>query len=164
MNHQISKLWLQSTLSYKIRGFMNLNTVIFMFSIWISQTSSKSILKPMALVILLFLWQLILRYYTWSLLIAKVLSTFIIIYYASRPLSQCYLRSYLVKNTAGAHKEINKKYKSNLRTLKSKSCEQCRTKHEYCMSIKHFSHFNDLLTAELPCSADPIKVLNMSKT
>ena len=50
---------------------------------------------------------------------------------APRPLSQCYLRSYLVKNAAGAHKERSKKYKSNLRTLKSKSYEQCRTKHQY---------------------------------
>ena len=40
---------------------------------------------------------------------------------ATRPLSRCYLRSYLVKkNSAGAHKEPNKKYKNNLRTLKSK--------------------------------------------
>ena len=31
------------------------------------------------------------------------------------------------KNTAGAHKEPSKKYKSNLRTLKSKSYEKCRT-------------------------------------
>ena len=51
--------------------------------------------------------------------------------YATRPLSGCYLRSYLVKNSAGAHIEPNTKYKSNLRTLKSKSYEQCRTKHEY---------------------------------
>ena len=50
---------------------------------------------------------------------------------ATLPLSQCYLRSYLVQNTAGAHKEPSKTYKSNLRTLKSKSYEQCRTKHEY---------------------------------
>ena len=42
---------------------------------------------------------------------------------ATRPLSQCYLRSYLVTNTVGAHKEPSKKYKSNLRTLKSKSYE-----------------------------------------
>ena len=34
--------------------------------------------------------------------------------YATRPLSRCYLRSYLVKNTAGAHKEPSMKYKSNL--------------------------------------------------
>ena len=33
---------------------------------------------------------------------------------ATRPLSQCYLRSYLVKNTTEAHKEPSKKYKSNL--------------------------------------------------
>ena len=33
---------------------------------------------------------------------------------AARSLSRCYLRSYLVKNTAGAHKEPSKKYKSNL--------------------------------------------------
>ena len=52
-------------------------------------------------------------------------------YYATRPLSRWYLRSYLVKNTAGAHQEPSKKYKSNLRILKSKSYEQCRTKHEY---------------------------------
>ena len=30
--------------------------------------------------------------------------------------------------------------------------------------IKHLSHFDDLLTAEAPDSADMIKVLNMSKT
>ena len=35
------------------------------------------------------------------------------------------------KNTAGTHKEPSKKYKNNLRTLTSKSYEQCRTKHEY---------------------------------
>ena len=29
------------------------------------------------------------------------------------------------------HKESSKKYKNNLQTLKSKSYEQCRTKHEY---------------------------------
>ena len=51
--------------------------------------------------------------------------------YATHPFSRCYLGSYLVKNTAGAHKEPNKKYKSHPRTLKSKSYEQCRTKHEY---------------------------------
>ena len=50
--------------------------------------------------------------------------------YTTRPLSRCYLRLYLIKNTAGAHKEPSKKYKTNLRTLKSKSYEQCRTKHE----------------------------------
>ena len=33
---------------------------------------------------------------------------------ATRPLSQCYLRSYLVKNTAELHKEPSKKYKNNL--------------------------------------------------
>ena len=38
---------------------------------------------------------------------------------ATRPLSRCYLRSYLIKNSAGAHKEPSKKYKNNLRTLKS---------------------------------------------
>ena len=41
------------------------------------------------------------------------------------------LRSYLVKNTARARKEPTKKYRNNLRTLKSKSYEQCRTKREY---------------------------------
>ena len=50
---------------------------------------------------------------------------------ATRPLSRCYLRSYLIQNTAGAYKEPSKKYKTNLRTLKSKRYEQCRTKHEY---------------------------------
>ena len=50
---------------------------------------------------------------------------------ATRPLSRCYLRSYLVKNSAGAHKEPSKKYKNSLRTLKSNSYEQCQTKHEY---------------------------------
>ena len=30
--------------------------------------------------------------------------------------------------------------------------------------IKHLSHFDDLLTAEAPDSADLIKVLNMFKT
>ena len=74
-----------------------------------------------------------------------------------------YLLSYLVKNTAGAHKEPSKKYKSNLRTLKSK-LQAMRTKNEDCTSIimKHLSHC--LLTAELQDSADVIKVLNMSKT
>ena len=40
-----------------------------------------------------------------------------ILSYAARPLSRCYLRSYLVKNTAGAHKVPSNKYKNNLRTL-----------------------------------------------
>ena len=58
---------------------------------------------------------------------------------ATRPLSRCYLRLYLVKNTAGAHKEPSKKYKSNHRTLKSKSYEQCRTKYEYYnFKVPHF--------------------------
>ena len=30
--------------------------------------------------------------------------------------------------------------------------------------IKHLSYFDDLLTAEVPDSADQIKVLNMTKT
>ena len=34
-------------------------------------------------------------------------------YNATRPLSRCYLRSYLVKNTAGAHKEPSKEYNNN---------------------------------------------------
>ena len=51
--------------------------------------------------------------------------------YTTRPLSRCYLRLYLVKHTAGAHKEHSKKCKKNLRTVKSKSYEQCRTIHEY---------------------------------
>ena len=51
--------------------------------------------------------------------------------YATNPLSRCYLRSYLVKNTAETHKEPSNKYKNNLRTLKSKSYEQCQTKNEY---------------------------------
>ena len=50
---------------------------------------------------------------------------------ATRPLSRCYLRSYLVTNTAGAYKEPSKKYKNNIQTLKSKDYEQCRTKQEY---------------------------------
>ena len=33
---------------------------------------------------------------------------------ATRPLSRCYLRSYLVKITTGTQKEPSKKYKSNL--------------------------------------------------
>ena len=52
-------------------------------------------------------------------------------YYATGPLSRCYLRSYLVKNPAEAHKKPSKKYINNLQTLKSKSYEQCQTKHEY---------------------------------
>ena len=69
--------------------------------------------------------------------------------YATRPLSRCYIRTYLVKNSAGAHKEPSKKYKNNLRTLKSKSYEQCRTKHDYYTSItlKNLSYFHDLLSA-----------------
>ena len=59
-------------------------------------------------------------------------------HYASRPLSRCYLRSYC-KNTTGAHKERNKKYKSNLRTQKSKSYDHCRTKHKpYNNKAPHF--------------------------
>ena len=34
--------------------------------------------------------------------------------YATCPLSRCYLLSYLVKNTAGAHKDPSKKYKNHL--------------------------------------------------
>ena len=50
-----------------------------------------------------------------------------------------YLRSYLVKNTAGAHKEPSKKYKNNLRTLKSRSYDQCRPKHKYYNNkVPHF--------------------------
>ena len=67
--------------------------------------------------------------------------------------------SYLIKNSAGAHKEPRKKYKNNLRTLKSKSYQQCRTKHEFIINKE--LHF---LPAELRDSADLIKVLNMSKT
>ena len=76
------------------------------------------------------------------------------------------LRSNLVKNTAGVHKEPNKKYKSHPRTLKSKRYEQCRTKHEYYTSItlKNLSHIHDLLTSELRDYAHLIKFLNMSKT
>ena len=40
--------------------------------------------------------------------------------YGARPLSRYYLRSYLVKNIAGAHKEPSKKYKNNLLKLKNK--------------------------------------------
>ena len=36
----------------------------------------------------------------------------------TRPLSRCYLRSYLVKNTAGAHKESNTKCKNRMISLK----------------------------------------------
>ena len=50
---------------------------------------------------------------------------------ATRPLSQCYQRSYLVKKKCRAHKEPSKKYKSHPRTPKSKSYELCRTKLEY---------------------------------
>ena len=39
---------------------------------------------------------------------------------ATRTLSRCYLRSHLVKTTAGAHEEPSMKHKSNLQTLKSK--------------------------------------------
>ena len=74
--------------------------------------------------------------------------------YATRPLSRCYLRSFFVKITAGAHKQPSKKYKRNLRTLKSKGCWQCRTKHEY-----YNNKAPHLLTVP-----DLIKVLNMSKT
>ena len=68
------------------------------------------------------------------------------------------LRPYLVKNTTEAHKEPSMKYKSNLRTLKSKSYEQCRTKHEYFTNKAN--HFN-IWTTDFP---DLIKVSNMSKT
>ena len=54
---------------------------------------------------------------------------FTILSNATHLLSRCYLRLYLVKYSAEAHKEPSKKYKSNLRTLKSKSYEQCRTQH-----------------------------------
>ena len=47
---------------------------------------------------------------------------------ATRPLSRCYQRSYLVKNTAGAYKEPSKKYKSNLE-------EQATSNTELNMSI-----------------------------
>ena len=39
---------------------------------------------------------------------------------ATRTLSRCYLRSHLVKTTAGAHEEPSMKHKTNLQTLKSK--------------------------------------------
>ena len=71
-----------------------------------------------------------------------------------------------LKNTAGAHKEPSKIYKSNLRTLKSKlraMPNQTRVLHEH-YKIKHLLHFDDLLTAEIPDYADLIKVLNISKT
>ena len=42
---------------------------------------------------------------------------------ATRPLSRCYLRSNLVKNTAGAYKEPNKKYKSNLEEQATSNAE-----------------------------------------
>ena len=46
---------------------------------------------------------------------------------------------HLVKNAAGAQKEPSKKYKSHPRTMKSKSYEQCRTKHEdYNNKAPHF--------------------------
>ena len=64
-----------------------------------------------------------------------------------------HLRSYLLKNTAGAHKEPSKKYKNNLPTLKSKSYKQCRT-------IIIINHLNSWTTV----CPDLIKVLNMSKT
>ena len=34
--------------------------------------------------------------------------------HASHPLLRCYLRSYSVKNTEGAYKDLSMKYKSNL--------------------------------------------------
>ena len=40
--------------------------------------------------------------------------TFLLNIHATRPLSRYYLRSYLVKNTARAHRGPSKKYKSNL--------------------------------------------------
>ena len=58
------------------------------------------------------------------------------------------------KNTAGAHKEPSKKYKNNLRTLKSNA--ELNTN---IIIIKHLI-FNSW-TADFP---DLIKVLNMSKT
>ena len=64
-------------------------------------------------------------------------------FYATRQLSRSYLRSDLVKNTAGAHKEVSKKYKINLE-------EQ--------------AHIDNLLTAELRDYAELIKFLNISKT
>ena len=62
--------------------------------------------------------------------------------------------------------EPSTKYKSNLQTMKSKQQvmpNYTRVLHEY-YKIKHLSHFDDLLTAEIPDSADLIKVLNVSKT
>ena len=65
-----------------------------------------------------------------------------------------HLRAYLVKNTAGAHKDPSKKYKNNLRTLKIKSYEKCRTTHEY-YNNKATNFFNSW-TTEFP---NLIKVL-----
>ena len=42
---------------------------------------------------------------------------------ATRPLSRCYLRSYLVKNTAGAQKEPSKKYKNNTKDEATSNAE-----------------------------------------
>ena len=58
---------------------------------------------------------------------------------ATHPLSQYVTYDHiLVKYTAGAHKEPSKKYKSILRTPKSKSYEQCPTKHYYNDKAPHF--------------------------
>ena len=79
--------------------------------------------------------------------------------YATRPLSRCYLRSYLVKKTAGAHKEPSKKCKSNLKEQATSNAELNTS-----ITLKNLSHIHDLLTAELRDYADLIKFLNMSKT
>ena len=82
--------------------------------------------------------------------------------YATRPLSRCYLRSYLVKNTAWDHKESNTKHKNKW----SHTEEQDTSNDELNTSIiiKHLSHaLWQFLSAGLRDSADLIKVLNMSK-
>ena len=49
------------------------------------------------------------------------------------PTSRCYLRSYLVKNTAGAYKDLSMKYKSNLE-------EQATSNAELNTSISRVKH------------------------
>ena len=67
---------------------------------------------------------------------------------------------------AGAQHEIQSNLEQSSNT-EEQAVSIYQTKHEYCTSIiiiKHLSHFDDLLTAELRDSAYLIKGLNMSKT
>ena len=82
---------------------------------------------------------------------------------ATRPLSRCYLRLYLVKKYCRSLQRAQQE----IQEQSSNTGEQATSSSELNTSIiviKHLSHFDDLLTAGIPDSADLIKVLNIPKT